>query len=77
VERIPAGVVLGAGMALTAGGLAAMRAVGVDSTWTVLLPGMILTGIGLGLVNPAIARGALGVVAPQRSGMASGINNTM
>ncbi|MGH2902769.1 MAG: hypothetical protein ACRDK7_04190 [Solirubrobacteraceae bacterium] len=36
----------------------------------------MLTGIGVGLANPAIAHIALGVVPPQRSGMASGISNT-
>jgi len=41
-----------------------------------LLPGFILAGAGVGLVNPALASTAVGVVAPQRSGMASGINST-
>ncbi|MGH9045763.1 MAG: MFS transporter [Acidimicrobiales bacterium] len=74
--RVPSGAVLGAGMAITAAGLGAMRFVAVDSGWTVLIPGLILTGLGIGLANPAIAKVALGVVAPQRSGMASGISNT-
>jgi EmrB/QacA subfamily drug resistance transporter len=74
--RIPPGAILGAGLAITAGGIAAMRAVAVDSGWTVLIPGLILTGLGIGLANPAIARVALGVVPPERSGMASGISNT-
>jgi hypothetical protein len=42
----------------------------------VLLPGLLLAGIGIGLSNPAIAQIALGVVTPERSGMASGISNT-
>ena len=48
----------------------------VGSTWTVLLPGLLLIGVGIGIANPAIARIALGVVPPQRTGMASGISNT-
>ena len=35
-----------------------------------------MAGAGVGLVNPALATTAIGVVPPQRSGMASGINNT-
>ena len=35
-----------------------------------------LLGAGVGLLNPALASTAIGVVPPQRSGMASGINNT-
>jgi hypothetical protein len=42
----------------------------------VLLPGFVLAGAGMGLVNPAIASTAIGVVPPQRSGMASGISST-
>ncbi len=75
-QTLPPGLVLGAGFAITAGGIAAMLAVGSDSSWTVLIPGLVLCGIGLGISNPAIARVALGVVPPQRSGMASGISNT-
>jgi hypothetical protein len=41
-----------------------------------MLPGLVLCGFGIGLANPAIAQIALGVAAPERAGMASGINNT-
>jgi hypothetical protein len=41
-----------------------------------LLAGFIVAGAGVGLVNPALASTAIGVVPPQRSGMASGINST-
>jgi hypothetical protein len=53
-----------------------MSRVSNDSRWTVLLPGLLLAGGGIGLANPAIAQLALAVVSPNRSGMASGINNT-
>jgi hypothetical protein len=44
--------------------------------WTALLAGFVVAGGGIGLVNPALATAAVGVVEPQRSGMASGINST-
>jgi hypothetical protein len=72
----PHRLMLGAGLALVAVGLFWMHTIDTNSSWTALLPGMILTGIGIGLANPAIAQTALGVVAPNRSGMASGVNNT-
>ena len=75
-SRVPAGLLLGTGMALVAAGLAVMGRISDHSRWTVLLPGLILVGIGIGLANPAIAQIALAVVAPNRSGMASGISNT-
>ena len=76
INKLPPGLVLGGGIAITAGGIFAMLAVGPNSSWTVLIPGMVLAGIGIGIANPAIARVGLGVVPPERSGMASGISNT-
>src|SRR4051795_4989420 len=67
---------LGVGLALVAAGLFLMHGVAADSTWTVLLPGLILAGAGVGIANPVLAQVAVGVVPPARSGMASGINNT-
>ena len=75
-EKLPAGLVLGVALATTAAGLFAMHGLTVESTWTALVPGLLLAGTGVGFANPAIARIALGVVPPQRAGMASGINNT-
>ena len=57
-------------------GLLLMGTTHPDSTWTVLLPGFIVCGLGIGIVNPVLASGAISVVQPQRSGMASGANNT-
>jgi hypothetical protein len=37
---------------------------------------MIVAGAGAGMVNPPLASTAIGVVPPQRAGMASGINST-
>lgn len=42
-----------------------------------LYMGMIATGIGAGLINGELSNVAISVVPPERSGMASGINNTM
>ncbi len=75
-NRLAPRLVLGAGMAITAVGMLTMLAMSASSTWLVLIPGLLLTGLGIGIVNPAIARIGLGVVAPERSGMASGISNT-
>jgi EmrB/QacA subfamily drug resistance transporter len=67
---------LGGGIALVAAGLSVMHGVGANSSWTVLLPGLMLAGAGVGIANPTLAQVAVGVVPPARSGMASGINNT-
>jgi EmrB/QacA subfamily drug resistance transporter len=75
-EKLPARVALGIGLSVTTIGLAVMIPITIASSWVALIPGLILTGAGIGISNPAIARTALGVVEPQRAGMASGINNT-
>jgi EmrB/QacA subfamily drug resistance transporter len=74
--RVPVRLLLGSGLTLIGFGLIAMTAAQPDSTWTVLIPGFVLAGAGVGLVNPPLASTAIGVVPPQRSGMASGINST-
>jgi EmrB/QacA subfamily drug resistance transporter len=75
-KHLRGGLLLGVGSVLVAVGLGLMSRVANDSHWTVLLPGLLLAGAGIGLANPAIAHIALAVVEPNRSGMASGINNT-
>jgi hypothetical protein len=70
------GVALAAGLATAAAGLAAMHGLSADGSWATLAPGLLLTGIAIGIANPTIARVALGVVPPQRAGMASGASNT-
>jgi EmrB/QacA subfamily drug resistance transporter len=74
--RIHSRYLLGTGMLLIAGGMLLMAFTHPNSTWTVLLPGFIVAGFGIGMVNPVLASVAISVVEPQRSGMASGANNT-
>jgi EmrB/QacA subfamily drug resistance transporter len=74
--RIPVRTLLGSGMLLVSGGLLAMTAIDPSSGWTTLVPGFLLAGAGIGMVNPPLASTAVGVVHFTRSGMASGINNT-
>jgi MFS family permease len=74
--RVPLRVMIGTGLVLVAVGLALMSLLDPDSGWKALLPGFVVAGIGIGMANPALAAGALRVVDPARTGMASGINNT-
>lgn len=69
-------VLIGGGLVAVAIGLILMHGVSDSSSWTVLLPGLIVSGLGVGMVNPALANLAIGVVPPEESGMASGANNT-
>jgi EmrB/QacA subfamily drug resistance transporter len=74
--RLPARVFFGLGLALVGVALLLMGGLSVHSKWTALLAGFVLAGVGVGMVNPVLATTAVGVVSPERSGMASGINNT-
>ena len=76
LNRIQARFLLGVGLILVGVGLVLMHGVAVGDSWTTLLPGFLVAGVGIGMTNPAIASTALGVVPPARAGMASGINST-
>jgi EmrB/QacA subfamily drug resistance transporter len=73
--RTPAWILAGIGLLLVSGSLLLMHGVSATSSWTTLLAGFIVAGIGIGLANPTLAGAALRVVDPARSGMASGFNN--
>src|SRR6202042_2887179 len=75
-SKVPVRLLIGPGLILVGVGLLLMRGLNADSAWTHLIPGMILGGIGVGLVNPPLASTAVGVVPPAKAGMASGINST-
>lgn len=75
-SHVPVRFLIGPGLLLVGIGLLLMRGLDAGSSWTHLIPGLIVSGAGVGLVNPPLASTAIGVVAPQRAGMASGINST-
>jgi EmrB/QacA subfamily drug resistance transporter len=75
-SRVPVRLLIGPGLIMVGVGLLLMRGLDAGSSWTHLIPGMIVSGLGIGLVNPPLASTAVGVVPPQQAGMASGINST-
>jgi EmrB/QacA subfamily drug resistance transporter len=74
--RLPARAIMAIGLAGVGVGLLLMAGLSANSSWTALLPGFIVAGIGVGLLNPVIADVAVSVVSKDRSGMAAGINDT-
>jgi EmrB/QacA subfamily drug resistance transporter len=75
-NRLPLRVPLTAGLILIGVGLLLMRAVDTDSEWTTLLPGLLVGGLAIGVISPALAAAMVSVLPVERSGLASGINNT-
>jgi EmrB/QacA subfamily drug resistance transporter len=74
--RMPVRLLIGPGLLLVGAGLLLMRGLDAGSSWTHLIPGFVVAGLGSGLVNPPLASTAVGVVEPRNAGMASGINTT-
>ena len=76
LSRVPARLLMSGALALAGIGLLLMSGIEAGDTWTTLLPGFLVAGIGVGLLNPVVADVALSVVPKERSGMAAGINDT-
>ena len=74
--HMPVKLLIGGGLAVCALAFVLLHGVTASSGWTELLPGFVLLGIGIGLVNPPLASTAVGVVPPQSTGMGSGANTT-
>lgn len=69
-------LVLTVALGATAAGLLQMTALDAGSSWTVALPGLILTGVGFGLANPTVAAVTLAVAPAERAATATGMNST-
>ncbi len=74
--RVPIRWLLGSGLALVALSLWSMSGIKTSDDWTTLLPGFLIGGVGIGMVNAPLASTAVSTVRVERAGMASGINNT-
>ncbi|HEX8123724.1 MAG TPA: MFS transporter [Solirubrobacteraceae bacterium] len=75
-EHVPPRAPLAAGLTLAGVGLLLMRGLTATSGWNDLVPGLLVSGFGMGLVNPALASLAVDVVGAGHSGMGAGINTT-
>ena len=64
------------GLGLIGAGAIAQANLGAGSSWPALLPGLLLTGIGVGFATGALATAALATVPANRGGVASGALNT-
>lgn len=76
LRRVTPGFLVAAGLAFVAAGLVLMLLADAHSSWTALLPGLLVTGVGTGLFNPAVSAVALSSAPPEQSGLAAGVNDT-
>jgi EmrB/QacA subfamily drug resistance transporter len=66
-----------AGMALLAVGLLVFLATGTDSSYLVVLAGLLLCGAGVSLVQPPASAAMMSSVSAAKAGMASGTNSAI
>ncbi|MFJ6701791.1 MULTISPECIES: MFS transporter [unclassified Streptomyces] len=73
----PARWTVGGGLLLIGAGDLGQAVLGASSSWTALIPGFVLVGVGTGFVSPTVAGAALAAVPAERAGMAGGAVNTV
>lgn len=76
-SRLPMVVPIGGGLALVAIGLALTARLTADCNWTVLIPGFVVAGLGMGVSSAVVSSVALNSVEANRAGMATGTVNTL
>ncbi|MDG3013106.1 MFS transporter [Speluncibacter jeojiensis] len=78
LPRIGPRVLMTAGMVVAALGMLMLTRIGLDSTYAVhILPGLVVTGAGMGMVFAPSMQSAITGVRPEDSGVASATVNTM
>jgi MFS transporter, DHA2 family, methylenomycin A resistance protein len=65
-----------AGLLTAALGVGLLARAGADSSYVQLLPSLLLWGVGLGILTPAVVAAAVRTVPAARAGLASAVNNT-
>ena len=75
-EKLSMRTMISVGLVLVGIGQLVLMSAGVDSAWTVILPGSIIAMIGTGMFNPAVINVALRSVPEEQSGLAAGVNDT-
>lgn len=73
---VPVKLLICGGLVLVGGGLWWMSALNAGSKWSDLVPGLIVAGIGLELVNPRLSAAAAATVPPRSAGVASRTSST-
>lgn len=74
--KVPARTMIAGGLGLVAIGMGLLLLAGTDSSWLVVMPGVLVASVGTGLFNPALTNVALSSVPADQSGVAAGVNDT-
>ncbi len=74
-QKVSPRVLIATGLALVGAGQALLTIVGVDSSWWLFLPGLLVAMVGTGILNPIVSQVALSSAPPEQSGLAAGVND--
>jgi EmrB/QacA subfamily drug resistance transporter len=74
--KVPARTMISAGLGLVSIGMALGLLAGVESSWLLLMPSLMIGLIGTGMFNPAMSNVALSTLPAEQSGVAAGVNDT-
>ena len=61
-EKVPAKWLIAPGFVVLGVGLLLIHGIELDSSWTHLIPGLLVCGVGIGMINTPLASTAVGVV---------------
>ncbi|ANZ19030.1 MFS transporter [Streptomyces noursei] len=75
LHRLPSYVTLGGGTVAVGVGNVLMLTVDAGSSWAALVPGLVITGIGAGIVSPVLPAIAMSAAPASQSGVASAAAN--
>ncbi|MGC0330789.1 EmrB/QacA subfamily drug resistance transporter [Streptomyces sp. SAI-170] len=75
-HKLPDRWLIAIAMVLVAAGAWLMTGVDGSTTWTHLVPGFVIGGIGLGVISSSASAASLNAVKPSDAGMATGAVNT-
>ncbi|NUU21804.1 MAG: MFS transporter, partial [Streptomycetaceae bacterium] len=76
MARIPPRYPIGGGIVCVGVGALLLTMVDAGSDWPVLVPGLVVIGVGIGLSMPPMSAAAYASVPPEKSGVAGGALNT-
>ena len=65
-EKVPVKWLIAPGFLILGLGLLLLAGIHDTSSWTHLIPGLLISGVGIGMINPPLASTAVGVVQPRR-----------
>jgi EmrB/QacA subfamily drug resistance transporter len=75
-DRVSPRTILVLALSSSTVGLLQLTTLSAGDQWTIILPGLVLCGLGFGLANPTVAAVTLAVAPPERAATATGMNST-